>query len=156
MAKIDRFEMERYQSLHWHEVEHDLSESGVSPAHHRELLGPYADAEIFMQTALGYPLSEGSAEARTDIAAWYPGADRRQRDRGQRRVRGQLPHPVVAPRSPATASPSWSRTTCRAWASGRFFGKRHRHVPAPSCGDGRWALDLESLERAVGPKTRRS
>ena len=74
MAKIDRFEMERYQSLHWHEVEHDLSESGVSPLTVRELLGPYADAEIFMQTALGYPLSEGSPEARHHIARAHSAA----------------------------------------------------------------------------------
>ena len=28
---IEQFRMERYQSLHWHEVDYDLSESGVLP-----------------------------------------------------------------------------------------------------------------------------
>ena len=60
MAKIDLFEMERYQSKHWHVVDYDLSESGVLPMTIRELLGPAADAEAFLQTGLGYPLSEGS------------------------------------------------------------------------------------------------
>jgi aspartate/methionine/tyrosine aminotransferase len=72
--RIDLFEMERYQSLHWHQVEFDLSESGVRPLTIRELLGPDADAEAFLATALGYPLSEGSPETRANIAAWYPGA----------------------------------------------------------------------------------
>ena len=71
---IDLFEMERMQSLHWHLVDYDLSESGVTPMTIRELLGPAADAEAFLQTALGYPLSEGSYEARANIAAWYPDA----------------------------------------------------------------------------------
>ena len=53
MAGIDLFEMERYQSLYWHQVEYDLSESGVIPMTIRDLLGPYADAETFLQTALG-------------------------------------------------------------------------------------------------------
>jgi len=71
---IDLFEMERMQSLYWHLVDYDLSESGVTPMTIRELLGPAADAEAFLHTALGYPLSEGSYEARANIAAWYPGA----------------------------------------------------------------------------------
>ena len=71
---IDLFEMERMQSLYWHLVDYDLSESGVTPMTIRELLGPAADAEAFLQTALSYPLSEGSYEARANIAAWYPGA----------------------------------------------------------------------------------
>ena len=72
--KIDEFQMERMQSLYWHLVEYDLSESGVTPMTIRDLLGPNADAEAFLHTALGYPLSEGSHEARANIAAWYPDA----------------------------------------------------------------------------------
>src|SRR3990172_397880 len=74
MAKIDLFEMERYQSQYWHLVDYDLSESGVSPMTIRELLGPTVDAESFLQAALGYPLSEGSFESRDAIAQWYPDA----------------------------------------------------------------------------------
>ena len=73
--------MERYQSLHWHLVDYDLSESGVLPMTIRELLGPVADAEAFLQTALGYPLSEGSPESRAAIAAVVPGRHRRTTSR---------------------------------------------------------------------------
>ena len=45
---IELFSMERYQSLYWHQVEYDLSESGVLPMSIRELLGPDADAEDFL------------------------------------------------------------------------------------------------------------
>src|SRR5438876_11923686 len=72
MTHIDAFEMERYQSLYWHLVDYDRSESGVTPMSIRELLGPDADAEFFLQQALGYPLSEGSYETRANIAQWYP------------------------------------------------------------------------------------
>ena len=53
MTHIDPFEMERYQSRYWHLVDYDLSESGVTPLTIRELLGPDADAEFFLQQTLG-------------------------------------------------------------------------------------------------------
>ena len=71
---IEQFRMERYQSLYWHQVDYDLSESGVTAMTIRELLGPDADAEAFLTTKLGYPLSEGSDETRANVASWYPGA----------------------------------------------------------------------------------
>ncbi|MEX1264133.1 MAG: aminotransferase class I/II-fold pyridoxal phosphate-dependent enzyme [Actinomycetota bacterium] len=71
---IEQFRMERYQSLYWHEVDYDLSESGVTAMTIRGLLGADADAESFLATQLGYPLSEGSVETRASVASWYPGA----------------------------------------------------------------------------------
>jgi aspartate/methionine/tyrosine aminotransferase len=74
-VQIDLFEMERMQSLYWHLVEYDLSESGVRPLPLSEMLNIGGlDRERFLGTALGYPLSEGSEESREAIAAWYPGA----------------------------------------------------------------------------------
>src|SRR2546427_11988930 len=75
MARIDLFRMERMQSLYWHEVEYDLSESGVLPLTIEELLelGGVPEPASFLRTGLGYPLSEGSLESRERIAAWYPG-----------------------------------------------------------------------------------
>ena len=56
MSKIRPFEMERYQSLYWHLVDHDLSESGVVPLSILELfeLSGDPDPEAFLHTALGY------------------------------------------------------------------------------------------------------
>ena len=102
VARIATFEMERYQSLHWHRVDHDLSESGVAPMTIRDLLGPEADAEAFLQHALGYPLSEGSEESRRRSP---PGtrARREQRDDVNGGSRGELPVAVDAAASEGPA-----------------------------------------------------
>jgi hypothetical protein len=72
--RIEEFEMERMQSIHWHEVEYDLSESGVTPLTIAELLGEDVGPLEFLATKLAYPLSEGSVLVRDRIASWYPGA----------------------------------------------------------------------------------
>jgi hypothetical protein len=149
---IDLFAMERYQSRYWHVVDHDLSESGVSPLSIRELLGPGADAEAFLASTLGYPLSEGSHEARAAIAEWYPEATAEHVT-------------MMNGGSEANFLSLWSLLDpgdrlafmvpnyCQGLGLGAAFGAgvdTFRLVP-----DGeRWALDLESLERAVGQHTK--
>lgn len=152
MADIDLFEMERYQSLYWHQVEYDLSESGVIPMTIRELLGPYADAETFLQTGLGYPLSEGSTETREAIATWYPEATAENVT-------------VMNGGSEANFLTLWSLLDSGGRLAfmlpnyvqgrhlGRFFGDRTDTFKL-KLRDGRWALDLEGLEKAVGPHTK--
>jgi aspartate/methionine/tyrosine aminotransferase len=64
--------MERWQSLHEHRVEYNLSESGVEPftvRELRELTGVDVDA-----VGLGYPQTNGTRRLRERIAALYPGA----------------------------------------------------------------------------------
>jgi len=146
------FAMERYQSEHWHLVDYDLSESGVSAMTIRELLGPAADAEAFVQTALGYPLSEGSEETRAHIAQWYPGA-------GPEHVT------VVNGGSEANFLALWSLLEpgdhlafmvpnyCQGIGLGPAFGTEV-DLFALHLRDGRWSLDLEGLEKAVGERTR--
>ena len=66
------FEMERWQSLHEHRVEHNLSESGVLPltlAELEDLTGVSAD-----DRRLGYTQTNGTRELRERIAALHPGA----------------------------------------------------------------------------------
>jgi aspartate/methionine/tyrosine aminotransferase len=152
MAHIEPFEMERYQSLYWHLVDHDLSESGVTPLTIRELLGHEADAETFVQQSLGYPLSEGSYEARANIAQWYP-------DCGPDNVT------LVNGGSEANLLSLWSLLDTgdrlafllpnyrQGLGLGAFFG-RGVDTFKLKVRDGRWALDLEGLERAVGKRTK--
>jgi hypothetical protein len=151
MARIDLFEMERYQSLYWHRVEYNLSESGVLPMTIRELLGPDVDAETFLRTALGYPLSEGSQETREQIAAWYA-------DAGADHVT------VTNGGSEANFLALWSLLDgggrlafmlpnyVQGRHLGRFFGDR-TDTFRMRLRDGRFSLDLEELEKAVGRKT---
>ena len=154
MAAIDVFRMERLQYLYWHRVEYDLSESGVSPLSIAEMLEAtdLGDAATFAQTKLGYPLSEGSALTRERIAAWYPGATTENVT-------------VVNGGSEANFLTLWTLLGAgdrlafevpnylEGWGLGRSLGRgtdtfrlRLRH--------GRWALDLDELERAVGKRTK--
>ena len=149
---IDLFEMERYQSLHWHEVDYDLSESGVLPMSIRELFGPAADAEAFLGSTMGYPLSEGSPDTRAAIAEWYPGA-------GVENVT------VVNGGSEANLLTLWTLLKpkgrlafmtpnyMQGWGLGRHFG-RGTDTFRLKLRNGRWELDLHGLDRAVTSSTK--
>jgi aspartate/methionine/tyrosine aminotransferase len=152
MARIDLFQMERMQSLYWHQVEFDLSESGVSPMSIRDLLGPLADAETFLATRLGYPLSEGAEATRANVAAWYPGATPEHVT-------------VVNGGSEANLLVLWTLLDrgdrlafmvpnyLQGWGLGRHFGKATDTFKL-RLRDGRWALDLAGLEKAVTRDTK--
>ena len=150
---IDQFRMERYQSLYWHLVEYDLSESGVLPMTIRELLGPAADAEAFLAgTWLGYPLSEGSHETRANIAAWYPEATPEHVT-------------VVNGGSEANFLTLWTLLErgdrlafmvpnyLQGWGLGRHFGKTTDTFRL-RLGDGSWSLDVDEMNAVVGNRTR--
>jgi aspartate/methionine/tyrosine aminotransferase len=150
--RIDLFRMERLQSLHWHRVEFDLSESGVLPLKLSELLGDGLSTAELLDTALGYPLSEGSELLRERIAAFHAGA----------RAENVT---VVNGGSEANHLTLWSLLEpgdrlavmlpnyMQAVGLGRHytgradtFSLRLRH--------GRWGLDEGSLHRAIRKKTR--
>jgi hypothetical protein len=151
-VNIDLFQMERMQSLYWHLVDYDLSESGVIPMTIRELLGPAADADTFLQTALGYPLSEGSYEARASVAAWYEGATAENVS-------------LTTGGSEANHLTLWTLLDrddrlafmvpnyMQGWGLGRHYGKASDTFRL-KLRDGRWQLDLDELERAVTKKTK--
>ncbi|HIA27562.1 MAG TPA: aminotransferase class I/II-fold pyridoxal phosphate-dependent enzyme [Planctomycetes bacterium] len=70
--QIETFQMERWQSLHEHDVEINLSDSG---AHPRSLSDLFEPGEIALEgLALGYSPTRGTPELRRAIAALYPGA----------------------------------------------------------------------------------
>jgi aspartate/methionine/tyrosine aminotransferase len=149
---IERFEMERYQSLHWHQVDYDLSESGVLPMTIRELLGPTADAEAFLFTKLGYPMSEGSFETRASVATWYPGAtvDNVTMTNGGSEANFLTLFSLLSPGDRlAFMVPNY----CQGIGLGRLFGTGTDRFRL-KLRDERWALDLEELEEAVGKRTK--
>jgi aspartate/methionine/tyrosine aminotransferase len=148
--ELPRFEMERYQSLYWHLVDHDLSESGVSPMSIDELLGP--DAGAFTATGLAYPLSEGSHESRAAIAEWYPEAtaDHVTMMNGGSEANLLSLWSLLEPGDRlAFMVPNY----CQGLGIGTVFADAVDTFRLVVDGD-RWALDLESLDRAVGPQTK--
>jgi aspartate/methionine/tyrosine aminotransferase len=154
MARIDLFEMERMQSLYWHVVEYDLSESGVSPMSVAELLEDteLGDPGTFAQTKLGYPLSEGSELTRERVAQWYPGATPANVSlvNGGSEANFLTLFALIGRRDRlAFEVPNYVQGR----GLGRFFGAGTRTFRLKLRG-GRWGLDVDELERAVGKDTK--
>lgn len=149
--RLDPFVMERMQALWWHRVDHDLSESAVRPMTVRELLGADADAEAFVATALGYPLSEGSEESRAHIAAWYPGAtaDNVTLTNGGSEANFLTLWTLL---DRGTRLAFMVPNYLQGWGLGRRFADASDTFHLRFRG-GRWSLDLDSLASAVHPET---
>ena len=150
--RIDLFRMERMQSLHWHRVEYDLSESGVLPLRVEELLSDGLDAASLLGTALGYPLSEGSELLRERVAAFLPGATRENVTvvNGGSEANHLTLWSLLEPKDHiAVMLPNYMQ----GWGLGRHFTGRASafHLRLRR---GRWALDIDGLNRAVTRKTR--
>ena len=71
--RISPFELERHQSLHEHQVEINLAESGVEPLHVSDLVGAH-DGDALLDQPLAYTQTNGTAALRAAIAATLPGA----------------------------------------------------------------------------------
>jgi aspartate/methionine/tyrosine aminotransferase len=152
LARIDVFEMERLQSLHWHEVEYDLSESGVAPLSLDELLGDDDARRALLDTRLGYPLSEGSERTRSFVAEWYGGAD----VDNVTITNGGSEANLVALWSllePGDHLAFMVPNYLQGWGLGRHFGDA-TDTFGLARGDGGWSLDVDALERAVGVRTK--
>ncbi len=154
--RIETFRMERMQCLYEHEVEYNLSESGVQPMTLEELLGGEQAVRAFLSTEIGYPQSNGSLTLRERIASFYPGADADNVT-------------VVNGGSEANHITLWTLLEgsdrlafmipnyMQGWGLGRHYGAgtdtfrlRVRHED----GRRRWALDLDQLNRAVSRDTK--
>ncbi|HEX7247001.1 MAG TPA: aminotransferase class I/II-fold pyridoxal phosphate-dependent enzyme [Actinomycetota bacterium] len=149
---IEQFRMERYQSLYWHEVDYDLSESGVTAMTIRDLLGPEADAETFLATKLGYPLSEGSVETRANVASWYPEAtvENVTMVNGGSEANFLSLWTLLEPGDRlAFMVPNYMQ----GWGLGPAFGAASDAVPL-RLADGRWQLDIDQLQQAVTDRTK--
>ena len=70
---IEPFALERLQSLYEHEVEINLSESGVEPLCLEELL-PADELGRLLREPLGYPRTNGTAALRELVASDHAGA----------------------------------------------------------------------------------
>lgn len=149
---LELFSMERYQSLYWHLVEYDLSESGVLPLSVAELLAHHDDPAAFGETLLGYPLSEGSIETRANVAEWFPSATAEN----VTVVNGGSEAnflTLLALLDPGDRLAFMVPNYMQGAALGRAVGAGTDTFRL-ELRDGRWGLDIGSLEAAVGPQTR--
>jgi len=72
--KIEKFELERVQSLWENRVKYNLTESGIHPFTLKEFLSS-GEIEKLLSLRLGYGQTNGSPELRETISRLYPGID---------------------------------------------------------------------------------
>ena len=151
---IDLFRMERTQCLYENEVEYNLSESGVRPLCLEELLQG-EDRTRFFSQVLKYPESNGSLELRERIAQFH-GATAEQvsvTNGGSEANYTALWGLLEKGDRAAVMLPNYLQT----WGLARAYAgtaDAFHLVERQENGRMRWALDVESLKRAVTRKTR--
>ncbi len=139
-------------SIWEHQVEYNLSESGVRPLTTRELVqDDPAIIDALLATELNYPQTNGTIELRDRIAALYPGATREN---------------VVVTTGAAQANFTTILTTLdpgdeivvmlpnymQIWGIAKNFNLQVKTFSLRA--DQGWAVDLEELNRTVSNKTR--
>lgn len=152
--KIKKFEMERMQCLYENKVQFNLSESGVLPLKLSELLDG-EDVEAFLAQSLGYSESDGSLLLREHIAQFYPDCKAENvtvTNGGSEANYVTLWTLLEREGRLAVMIPNYMQ----AWGLGQAYagGVDTFQLKIKKEGDVyRWALDLDSLHRAVTEKT---
>ena len=155
--RIPLFQMERMQSTYENYVEFNLSESGVHPMRTEELLeGDSPETARLLSTELGYNQSNGTEALRDRIALFYSNASRANilvtnggaeanfatfwalLEKGDR-VALQIPNYFQTP------------GLAKIFAGRADFFRLVRRKQGKTA---RWALDVDSLRKAVTKKTR--
>jgi aspartate/methionine/tyrosine aminotransferase len=145
--KLDTFEMERMQSTWENQVRYNLTESGVHPLRVEDLVDDSIGREL-----LGYPQTNGTRALRELIASLYPGCG---------------PDHVLVTNGAAEANfiSTWNLLSpgdemvfmvpnyMQIGGLARSLGAEVKPVWL-QMSNGRWSLDLDSLERAVSGRTR--
>ena len=153
IMQIEPFVMERWQSTHEHQVELNLSDSGVNPLTVSELLEPGEFEEMLAQKLI-YTQSNGSPELRDRIAALYPGANRENIEvtNGGSEANLISAWSIVEPGDEVVVQiPNYMQL----WGVTRALGADTKAWELrPDLDGGRWELDFDELEAMVGPKTR--
>ncbi len=153
---IDRFQMEREQSLYENDVDYNLSESGVLPISVNELIEGVADPDEILNLSLKYAPSNGSPQLREHVATFYEGAraDNVLASNGSSEANFVSMWALLEKGDRvACMVPNYMQT----WGLGRHFGSAsdtYRLVERREGGHARWALDVASFERAVTRKTK--
>ncbi len=146
------FEMERMQSIFEHQVDFNLSESGVHPLRVDELLDDPESRAALLDERLRYTQTNGSVPLRLAIAALYPGttADHVQVTNGGAEANFLAAWHLVEPHDEVVVLvPNYMQT----WGLVGAFGGVVREWPLAFDG-GRWRLDVDALARRVGDRTK--
>ncbi len=152
MAGFEPFVMERMMSKYENFVEFNLSESGVHPLTLGELmaLGGRSVGELG-DMLINYPQANGTIELRQTIAGLYrgAGADNVLATTGAAEANYLTIHTLLEPGDEAAImTPNYMQI----WGIARNRGVKV--TPFNLVEDKGWALDIDSLKRAVNPRTK--
>ena len=161
---LERFDLERWQSVHEHDVDINLSESGVHPLRLQEIVET-ADLDDLLGQELGYTQTNGTIQLRERVAALYDGASAANvlvTNGGSEANFVTCWHLIEPGDEVVVIQPTYMQIPGLV----RSFGATVREVwledgHGDESGDGdhtqtpmRWRLDLDAVRGAVTPRTR--
>jgi aspartate/methionine/tyrosine aminotransferase len=150
--RLDPFAMERLQSIYEHQVQFNLSESGVAPMRVDELLDDADARATLLAERLRYTQTNGTIALRSTIAALYAGAtaDHVQVTNGGAEANYVTTWHLVEPGDEVVMMvPNYMQVSGLVPA----FGGVVREWPL-AFANGRWDVDVDALERLVTPRTK--
>ena len=151
MPKFQPFVMERMMSKWENRVDYNLSESGVHPVTLRDLVPDPAEIDRLLSTEFVYSQANGILELRERIAALYPGAtpDHVLATIGCIEANLICLQTLVQPGDEiAVMTPNYMQI----WGAAQNMGMDVKTFQLSA--DAGWALDVDSLNRAVTAKTK--
>jgi aspartate/methionine/tyrosine aminotransferase len=159
VVKLEPFALERLQSTYEHEVDFNLSESGVLPLTLGELIEDAGSREALMAEALRYTQTNGTRPLRESIAALYPGAtaDHVLVTNGGAEANYITTWNLAEPGDEIVMMvPNFMQT----WGLARAFGANLTAWPlvapgnAAGGGQGGWRVDLDGLGQITSARTK--
>ena len=148
--KLEPFALERLQSTYEHQVDFNLSESGVEPLTLAELVEDPAARELLLAERLRYTQTNGTRPLRETIASFYPGAgaDHVQVTSGGAEANYLTTWNLLEPGDDVVMMvPNFMQASGLA----RAFGATVTEWPLLA---GPWRIDVDGLERLVSPRTK--
>jgi aspartate/methionine/tyrosine aminotransferase len=160
VVKLEPFALERLQSTFEHQVDFNLSESGVLPLTLGDLIEDTGSREALMAEALRYTQTNGTQPLRESIAALYPGAtaDHVLVTNGGAEANYITTWNLAEPGDEIVMMvPNFMQT----WGLARAFGANLTAWPliapgtnAAAGGQGGWRVDLDGLEQITSARTK--
>ena len=160
IVKLEPFALERLQSTFEHQVDFNLSESGVLPLTLGELIEDTGSREALMAEALRYTQTNGTRPLRESIAALYPGAtaDHVLVTNGGAEANYITTWNLAEPGDEIVMMvPNFMQT----WGLARAFGANLTAWPliapgtnASGRGEGGWRVDVDGLEQITSARTK--
>ena len=154
--KIETFHMERWQSAFEHNVEFNLSESGVQPLRLDELICDSSQTSELLNQELSYTQTNGTQELREVIAAQYPGTSPDNvlvTNGGAEANFLAIWHLLDSSDEAIVMAPNYPQIYSLAHASAGNVHKwwlRETHVGNKR----RWRVDLDELHKLITPRTK--